>query len=93
MEAQLAKIFPRVLGPDEGARLLLDFGRPGGGLHLYHAHPDLQIGPVTFAVALPFTVFPLWIAKLLAMFVMSAAGLAIVELTSLLLPSHRREKG
>src|SRR5579863_1106862 len=39
---------------DQGSRLLFhgaSAGQPAGGLHLYANYPQLQIGPVTFAIA------------------------------------------
>ena len=37
----------------EGSHLLINPGVNGGGLHLYAAHPDLQIGPIALLVAVP----------------------------------------
>ena len=37
----------------QGADLLINPGVNGGGLHLYAAHPDLQIGPIALLVAVP----------------------------------------
>lgn len=37
----------------EVAHLLINPGVNGGGLHLYAAHPDLQIGPIALLVAAP----------------------------------------
>jgi len=37
----------------EGSHLLINPGVNGGGLHLYAAHPDLQIGPMALLVAVP----------------------------------------
>lgn len=34
-----------------GGTALLQPGGPGGGLHVYAAHPDLQMGPLTLVVA------------------------------------------
>ncbi|XAS77133.1 hypothetical protein V3G39_03580 [Dermatophilaceae bacterium Sec6.4] len=34
-----------------GGRSLLQPGTPGGGLHVYATHPDLQMGPLTLLVA------------------------------------------
>lgn len=62
-----------------GAHLLLDPSH-GGGVHLYATHPDLQIGPLSFAVARVLLVVPgaggMWLAVLL----MQAAGLLILAL-------------
>lgn len=41
-----------------GSRILLDPDGAIGGLHLYAAHPELQIGPLAFLVAEPFAVLP-----------------------------------
>jgi len=75
---------------DTGARALIAVSDPGGGLHLYHSHPELQFGPISLLAALPFTLLPLAWAKVTAVVVMSAAGLVFVALASRLLPAGAR---
>lgn len=41
-----------------GSRILLDPDGAIGGLHLYAAHPNLQIGPLAFLIAEPFAALP-----------------------------------
>jgi hypothetical protein len=41
-----------------GTRILFDPDGAIGGLHLYAAHPELQIGPLAFLIAEPFAVLP-----------------------------------
>ncbi|MCU1656711.1 MAG: hypothetical protein JWO57_1367 [Pseudonocardiales bacterium] len=77
---------------DTGARLLLATSNPLGGLHLYHSNPELQIGPVTFLVALPFTLLSAGSAKLIAAVVMSVIGLGLLALASTLLPAESRSR-
>ncbi|MER5349147.1 hypothetical protein ABT093_02275 [Kitasatospora sp. NPDC002551] len=59
---------------------LLFSGRPDGGLGLYAHHPELQIGPVSLAVARLFAPFPPGTGEVLAEAVMSALGLAMLVL-------------
>ncbi|MCW2602386.1 MAG: conserved rane protein of unknown function [Pseudonocardiales bacterium] len=42
----------------DGSRILLDPDGVAGGLHLYAAHPELQIGPLAFLAAAPFAAIP-----------------------------------
>lgn len=63
-----------------GALLLTHPSVPGGGLHLYHANPELQIGPLTFLVAWPFAALPQTIGEVLAMVFMCLLGLVILRL-------------
>lgn len=77
---------------DTGARLLLATSNPQGGLHLYHSNPELQIGPLSFLVALPFTLLPTAVTKLIAAVVMSLIGLGLLALASTLLPKGQRSR-
>lgn len=60
-----------------GATLL---GSPGrlGGLHLYATHPELQMGPLTFLAAAPFSGAPEWLSGAVAAIIIAAAGPAIL---------------
>lgn len=58
----------------QGADLLSDPGNQGGGLHVYAAHPDLQIGPLALLVAMPFQALgPQW-GRLLVEVVLTLLG-------------------
>ncbi|MEV6979198.1 hypothetical protein [Kitasatospora sp. NPDC093806] len=63
----------------QGEQLLFS-DRPDGGLSLYAHHPELQIGPVSLAVARLFNPFPAHTGELLAEAVMSGLGLAMLVL-------------
>lgn len=58
-----------------GSGLLLHPGEQGGGFHLYAAHPELQIGPLAFAAAIPFRVFGATGSGLLAAAMSMAVGM------------------
>jgi len=60
-----------------GARLLVGLA-PGGGLHLYARHPDLQIGPLSFLVAVPFLALPADVGRVLAVAAMTVGGVGAV---------------
>jgi hypothetical protein len=60
-----------------GAALLSSDG-PGAGVHLYAAHPQLQIGPLTFLVAEPLAGMPAWLSGLVAAAVIAAMGPVMV---------------
>jgi len=60
-----------------GAALLSSNG-PGAGLHLYAAHPQLQIGPLTFLAAEPLTGLPAWLSGWVAAAVIAATGPAML---------------
>jgi len=63
-----------------GARLVVDAPRAvaaAGGVHLYPAYPNLQIGPLALA-ALPSRLLPALPAELLALLVMSVAGIGFL---------------
>ncbi|MFF8769860.1 hypothetical protein [Kitasatospora sp. NPDC015120] len=63
----------------QGEELLFS-DRPDGGLALYAHHPELQIGPVSLAVARLFSPFPPHTGELLAEAAMSGLGLAMLVL-------------
>ncbi|SDT70106.1 hypothetical protein SAMN05216371_3901 [Streptomyces sp. TLI_053] len=63
----------------QGEELLFS-GRSDGGLALYAHHPELQIGPVSLAVARLFAPFPGHTGEVLAEAVMSGLGLAMLVL-------------
>jgi hypothetical protein len=60
-----------------GAALLSSNGA-GAGLHLYAAHPQLQIGPLTFLAALPLTGLASWLSGSVAAVVIAATGPAML---------------
>ncbi|MFL5859977.1 MAG: hypothetical protein ACJ780_04250 [Solirubrobacteraceae bacterium] len=74
----------------EGSRLLFHGGR-AGGLHLYAAHPELQIGPIAFLVAAPLRALGWWPSRVVAVALMSMTGpLVLGALWRLVPPSARR---
>jgi hypothetical protein len=74
-----------------GARLMAH-GGASGGLHLYAAHPELQIGPLAFLVAAPFSIGPVWIGQVAAIVSMTAAGPAILSMIGRLQPMAARQR-
>jgi hypothetical protein len=62
----------------DAARLLVGNGAPGegDGLHLFRDHPEMQFGPLSIAVALPFTWLGADGGSWAAMAVTAMAGLA-----------------
>ena len=56
-----------------GAALLRSDGA-GAGLHLYAAHPQLQMGPLTFLAAAPLNGLPTWLSGSVAAVAIAAAG-------------------
>ena len=68
-----------------GARLLRMDDAPGG-LHLYAHHPELQIGPLAFLIALPWTWLPSGLGRWLAVLLMTAAGPVALGLAVRLVP-------
>ncbi|MER6028508.1 hypothetical protein [Streptomyces sp. NPDC001851] len=76
----------------DGQQLL--FGqRSGGGLALYANHPELQIGPVSFAVAGLFAPFPADVGEKLADAFMSGLGLYMLVLIGRAAADHNRGTG
>ncbi|MBO2458331.1 glycosyltransferase family 87 protein [Actinomadura violacea] len=73
-----------------GAAVLFGDDR-GQGLHLYATHPELQIGPLSFVVALPLDALgPPW-GRTAAVFLMSCTGPLLLAAIWRLVPSpHRR---
>ena len=65
----------------QGARLLFDPGTTGG-LRIYATHPWLQIGPLSYLVAAPFSVGPVAVGRLAAVSVMTAAGLLAIAIAA-----------
>ncbi|MFD0277209.1 hypothetical protein ACFVHB_25335 [Kitasatospora sp. NPDC127111] len=63
----------------QGEELLFS-GQPDGGLSLYAHHPELQIGPVSLAVARLFDPFPAHTGQVLAEAAMSGLGLVMLVL-------------
>jgi hypothetical protein len=55
-----------------GAHLLVHPGMPDGGLHLYAAHPELQIGPIAFLVAAALSWLPNGAALIVGQVLMTA---------------------
>lgn len=87
---------PKVVGNawrffPEGAHLLLASGN-GGGVHLYAAHPNLQIGPVAFVVSLPFTVLPTGISRDAGLAFMTLLGLPVIILLCRLIGPGTRHR-
>ncbi len=73
----------------QGSRLL--FGDdPGQGLHLYAAHPDLQIGPVAFLAATPLRLLGASTGRLAAIAAMSATGPLVLYALWRLVPEPGR---
>src|SRR5665647_1860961 len=60
-----------------GAALLSSDGT-GAGLHLYAAHPQLQIGPLTFVAATPLNDLPAWLSGSVAALIIAATGPALL---------------
>ncbi|MEV7686697.1 hypothetical protein ACFW1F_26335 [Streptomyces bungoensis] len=75
-----------------GQRLLFE-QMPGGGLALYANHPELQIGPVSFAVAGLFAPFPAELGEKLADAFMSGLGLYMLVLVGRAAADHNRGTG
>jgi hypothetical protein len=81
---------------DDAARLLIGRGPSGeaSGLRLYADHPDLQFGPLSILLALPFALLGETVGQWAAMVVTAGAGLAAYALilsgVEVMLPSGRR---
>jgi hypothetical protein len=73
----------------QGSRLLLGDDQ-GQGLHLYAAHPELQIGPLAFLVATPLRLLGATPGRMLALIIMSATGPFVLDALWRLVPSYRR---
>lgn len=74
----------------QAALLLTDPHASGGGLHLYHAHPELQIGPLTAVAAWPLAAAGPRIGTALAIAVMAAAGLVVLKFVAAAFPGVTR---
>lgn len=57
-----------------GAGLLTSPSAASGGLHLYAAHPELQIGPLALAAAVPVTHLDPWQGRVAAVVLLTALG-------------------
>lgn len=64
----------------QGADLLTHPSAPGGGLHLYAVHPELQIGPLSLVVAAPLHLLSPAGGAVLAPALLTMLGLAILAL-------------
>jgi hypothetical protein len=73
---------------------LLRSGSADAGLHLYAAHPELQMGPLTFLAATPLSGLPTWLSGSVAAVLIAATGpamlLAIARLTHLTITARQR---
>jgi hypothetical protein len=74
-----------------GARVMVHGGLVGG-LHVYAAHPELQIGPLALLVALPLSIGPAWIGKVAAIALMTGVGLVVLSLIGRLHPMVARQR-
>ncbi len=74
-----------------GGRLLLS-GAPGGGLHLYAAHPQLQIGPLTLTVSGALEALGPWPSRIAAIAAMSATGPPLLAAVWRLAPAAGRRR-
>jgi hypothetical protein len=63
-----------------------------GGLHVYAAHPELQIGPLALLLALPLSIGPVWIGKVAAITLMTGVGLVVLSLIGRLHPMVARQR-
>jgi len=68
-----------------GARLMQTDDAPGG-LHLYADHPELQIGPLAFLAAMPWTFLSVGAGRLVAVVVLCSLGPAALALIVRLVP-------
>lgn len=68
---------------------LLAAGGPAGGLHLYSAHPELQIGPLTFVAALPLLLLPAAARAPVLWGVLVVTGVAVVGVVTGWRPDRR----
>lgn len=74
-----------------GGRLLLS-GGPGGGLHLYAAHPQLQIGPLTLTISGALESLGPWPSRVAAIAAMSATGPPLLAAVWALAPRAGRRR-
>ncbi|HYZ52301.1 MAG TPA: hypothetical protein VE733_02160 [Streptosporangiaceae bacterium] len=74
----------------QGSRLL--FGAPGGGLDLYATHPQLQIGPLTLAVAAPLNALGPSGGRVAATFLMTCTGPPLLDAIWRLVPATARRR-
>ena len=65
-----------------GGRLLLHPNQPGGGLHVYAAHPELQIGPLALLVAAPLQALGPSLGKVAATVTMIALGPVVLAVAA-----------
>lgn len=75
---------------DDGARLLFG-GGPHGGLHLYAARPDLQIGPVAFLIASPLTLLGPLAGRVVAVVLMALTGPLLLKALWRMVPEPARD--
>ncbi|WP_433179444.1 hypothetical protein [Actinoallomurus sp. CA-150999] len=73
----------------QGGHLLFD-DEPGQGMHLYAAHPELQIGPISFLVAAPLQLLGSWPGRIVALVLMSATGPPLLGALWKLVPTAAR---
>jgi hypothetical protein len=73
----------------QGSQLLFGDDR-SEGLHLYAAHPELQIGPLTFLVARPFQLLGPVQGRVIAVLLMSLTGPPLLAVLWRLVPLHVR---
>ncbi|MGH3380046.1 MAG: hypothetical protein ACRDP6_35480, partial [Actinoallomurus sp.] len=73
----------------QGSGLLFGDDR-GQGLHLYAAHPELQIGPIAFVVATPLRLLGSWPGRTVAVLLMSLTGPLLLSSLWRLVPPHAR---
>jgi hypothetical protein len=73
----------------QGSRLLFGDDR-GQGLHLYAAHPELQIGPIAFLVATPLRLLGATPGRIVALIAMSATGPFVLCALWRLVPAYAR---
>jgi hypothetical protein len=73
----------------QGSRLL--FGDDQGqGLHVYAAHPELQIGPIAFLVATPLRLLGATPGRIVALVAMSVTGPLVLSALWRLVPASAR---
>ncbi|MFD0574918.1 hypothetical protein [Dactylosporangium darangshiense] len=57
-----------------GAQMLASSSPISGGLHVYAAHPELQIGPLALLLAVPLTHLDPWHGRIAAVVLLTAGG-------------------